>query len=1048
MSVSHRTILVLLLVFQTFVGLKAQVPEDLPNLREIKGKKLLEKITPLQHKNGLWGYVDSEGKFIIRPVFTDACDYEENLARVSVQGRWGTIGKNGLFVVYPKYDSIDQYSADSLAVVNLRGKYGIIDAKGRRIQNFRYNEVDYADYGYRVKFDGKYGTIDNRGGIILEPCFEVMEPLDRRRGLEQVYMDGKWGVLKDGKDLLTLAFDDKISFLQTGLSGQPDLYIAFQGDKVGIVTSYGHFIAPCIYDEITMSSSGQYYVTRVGSKYGAISLKMTELFAPILDSRPFIGEDVFKIHDNGAFYAVNYKGAVTFQDCADLYYVFKPEEYMTTTSIPAWTKNAIIEENLMSRQNLIDDAGRFVEMLERSGYNIAGLDESVPSGFDFSFPADSDNPYGIIEGGAFVRASGLVTDYDSGHHNLHFKATSGPGDNLCLVSVPSTGEYLVTLDGDQFSLADALQKYDIKKFSSIYPKDFVLLPDDQILVRFAFIRKADEVMSDLIERDPYNLPVGAYPINLYSGSPNPSVETHAVITFNVDSLSAVSFVQLPDNSDYRISASRFGGFYTHASGSVIADTETSLKRYDRNCVLDWEFRPRYGEKFYDLEETENYIYLCGSTTDASGVEKPLVVQVDKRGERKQSMTKDYADARFTGMICRNHMIYAKTTCLKEKHIGTDYYPHFVLDAMGDNFGVRLKCVWDEWGDGVLGGCGLVNPEGAWLNSPMLYPDQMCTSYDWEFGGFSADHLIVSHMGNYGLIDKEGRIVVETKYDYLEILENPSYVKASSGSLYGVLDVTGKVIVPIEYDYVGRMCEDIIVVRKDDKYGCFDKDGEMVVPMDYEEIREYVGGMARIRFMGKFGFIDRKGNILVAPFSDEVENFSEDFTLVTIKNKVGFVNLQGDWLAVPMYDAGSSFSGGHALLSQAGRYGYIDKTGEFVIPMSYSDARDFDPVTGLACVSKNGLWGVINTDDKFVVPARYSKVEICADGSIYVEKDGKCGVYSQDGREIFPAECEALERDGKNRMFVHGVASGRLDGQRIRIDINGNVIYQYSLLSDM
>ena len=114
----------------------------------------------------------------------------------------------------------------------------------------------------------------------------------------------------------------------------------------------------------------------------------------------------------------------------------------------------------------------------------------------------------------------------------------------------------------------------------------------------------------------------------------------------------------------------------------------------------------------------------------------------------------------------------------------------------------------------------------------------------------------------------GFTYVETKYDYLEILENPSYVKASSGSLYGVLDVTGKVIVPIEYDYVGRMCEDIIVVRKDDKYGCFNKDGEMVVPMDYEEIREYVGGMARIRFMGKFGFIDRKGNIVGKDLVDE------------------------------------------------------------------------------------------------------------------------------------------------------------------------------------
>ena len=186
---------------------------------------------------------------------------------------------------------------------------------------------------------------------------------------------------------------------------------------------------------------------------------------------------------------------------------------------------------------------------------------------------------------------------------------------------------------------------------------------------------------------------------------------------------------------------------------------------------------------------------------------------------------------------------------------------------------------------------------------------------------------------------------------------------------------------------------------------------------------------------------------MAPFSDDVENFSENCTLVTIKNKVGFVTFKGEWLAVPMYDAGGSFSGGYAYLAQAGKYGYINKAGDFVIPMEYSSATDFDLKTGLARVAKNGLCGVINTEGNVIIPFEYSKVELCADGYIYVEKDSKCGIFSSSGNEIFPVKCDSIEISGDKKIFRYGVAAGRLDGQRIGIDTNGNVVFQYAMLAE-
>lgn len=1033
------------------IGIQLSAQDDIPKLREIKGKKLQEEVTPLQHKNGLWGYANSEGKFTIKPVFTSVCPYEGKIARVEFEGKWGTISNAGLFIVTPLYESIAEYSADSLAVARWNGKSGLINAKGERVQKIEYDTLLYADYGYISKIGNKYGTIDKRGEIILSPQFQDIETLDRLRGLEQIQKDGKWGILKNGSEILNLKFDRQIRFLQSGSKGQPDLYLAFQNGKVGVVTSYGQHVLPCVYDEITMALSGEYYVTRFANKYGAVSLKMVELIPPILDSRPYIGEDLYRVHVDGNYSAVNVHGSVPFDDCSDLFYVFRPEEYAATAAIPEWSKNIIIEENLAERQSDQDNARLVNEIMDRNNYNSSTSESegSLPQGIALSIPAGIREKYGIVDGEVFSHATGTVTDYESGYHNLHYRARTASGEDVCLVSDPSTGEYLLTMEREQFFLKDALNKFNIKEFDGIYPKDCAILPDERLLVRFAFIRSAAMVKHSLVETDPYNIPVKPYPITVHNGSPSPSLETHAVMVFSIDSLAAVSFAQLPDVGDYKMVASAFGGFYLHASSSIVADATHSLKRFDRNGVLDWEFRPRNGEVFYDIEETENYIYLCGSTKNSalSGTEVPFILQLSKRGAREKEVYKEYRNARFTGLLCQDYMIYAKASFQNEKYTGTDFYPHFVLEDLGDNFGVRHKCVWEEWGSGLLGGCGLISHEGEWLNAPMLQADQMCTAFDWEFGGFASDHLIVRHMGRYGMLDKSGEMVVEPKYDLLEVLENPGFVKAAIDDLYGVIDVQGKVIVPLEYDYVGRMSEDIIVVRKDGMYGCFDKTGKQVVPMEYEEIREYAGGMARIRFIGKFGFIDKKGEFLVAPFSDEVENFKEDCCLVTIRNKVGFVTLQGDWIAAPMYDAGGSFSGGYAYLSQAGKYGFIDKTGEFVIPMKYSNARDFNPVYGLACVAENGMWGVIDVRGNYVVPAAYDNVVVTADGYICAEKNGKFGIFSSSGRVIYPVECDRIEHYEGKDLFRFDAVNGRLNDQRIRIDKQGNAVWQYSLLTD-
>lgn len=1051
-------VFIVVLLLCPLVVLHAQNVE-VPKLKEIKGKKLLEEITPLQHKKGLWGYANSEGKFVIKPVFDEVCPFEENLARVCFEGKWGTISRNGLNVVTPFYDEIQKFSEDSLAIVKYDGKYGIMDAKGFRVQDLFYTSIDYADYGYLVKLDDLYGTVDKQGNTIFEPQFDIVVNLEKKDSVDMFFKDGKWGVMRAGRDILSHKWGKKLEPFLNGRDGMPNLYLASQNRKYGVVIPSGEYVVPCIYDDIYLASSGKYCITKIGDWYGAVNLKMEDLVPAVLGEEPVIGEEIYRTHNDGKFFCVNVQGAIDFRNCADLYYMFKPEEYITTKTFPEWAKTHIIEENVQARQESIEKARSVCEVMEKYNYDIARAryDKDLPDGYTISYTAGEVEKYGIVKGGSFVRSSAGVLEDDMGRYTIIYK---GGSDDMYLVSDPSDGEYYIRAYGHMFPIEEMLSKFNVKQVKSLYPQNFAKISDSTVLVLFGFVRSAAEVAEPLVETNQYLMHSEPYKVNIHTGAPVRTMETRAAVIFNTNSLSAVSFAQMGNDVNGSVAASVMGGFFTYSQNKVIVDMSSPLVKYDRNGLFDWEFRPSYGDKFYDIEETENYVYLCGSTVNTvnAGVEIPMILQLDKRGKIVRSLTKDFSNARFSGIMCKDYLFYLTADCVKEKYIPSDFFPHFVLEDFGDNVGVKPHCVWEQWGDTMIGGCGLVSNDGKWLHTPALSTDQMCAAFDWEFSGFIGESLIVRHMGKYGVVNKDGVMIVDTKYDLLESLNNPLFIRAKINGSYGVIDVSGYVIVPVEYDFVGNMSEDIIVVSKDGLYGCYDKDGKLIVPLESEEIREYVGGMARIRQNRKFGFIDKNGEIMVNPFSDEVENFTEGAALVTLKNKKGFVTLQGDWITPPMYDNASSFSAGYAALSLGGKYGYIDMSGEFAVPLQFSDAKPFNPNCRLAAVATAGKWGVLKIREhksaeeaknnqygkgSIVLPMIYDEVVICSDGYIYVKKDGKCGIFSELGQEIYPVVCDSIDYSGKDGLFTNGVVTARLNGELVRIDRSGNTVYTYT-----
>ena len=67
-----------------------------------------------------WGYIDAEGKRLIKPAFAQSRVFREGYAAVFVEGKWGYIDKKGDWLIRPQFDQAKAFG-EGFAVIKQNG---------------------------------------------------------------------------------------------------------------------------------------------------------------------------------------------------------------------------------------------------------------------------------------------------------------------------------------------------------------------------------------------------------------------------------------------------------------------------------------------------------------------------------------------------------------------------------------------------------------------------------------------------------------------------------------------------------------------------------------------------------------------------------------------------------------------------------------------------------------------------------------------------------------------------------------------------------------
>lgn len=268
-----------------------------------------------------WGYVTTNGEYVVNPSLNEADYFSDGLARVSQQGKVGYINQRGKFVIpceylggtefnegkafviipemYPtcinksgkklfQVDSVEYVHAfsDGFAmIVTSAYLYGFINDKGEKVIKPQYaNARDFSEGLAAVKDVDKWGFINGKGDVVIEPQYSFVG--DFKEGLAFVLVNGQYGYIdKKGKMVINPQFDRAANFSE-------GLACVETGGNYGFINNKGSYAINPQFEEAE-SFSGGLALFKQGS-YGYIDTKGKIVINPTyIGATNFIGDYAF-----------------------------------------------------------------------------------------------------------------------------------------------------------------------------------------------------------------------------------------------------------------------------------------------------------------------------------------------------------------------------------------------------------------------------------------------------------------------------------------------------------------------------------------------------------------------------------------------------------------------------------------------------------------------------------------------------------------------------------------------------------------------------------
>ena len=289
-----------------------------------------------------------------------------------------------------------------------------------------------------------------------------------------------------------------------------------------------------------------------------------------------------------------------------------------------------------------------------------------------------------------------------------------------------------------------------------------------------------------------------------------------------------------------------------------------------------------------------------------------------------------------------------------------------------------------------------------------------------------NYFLLMQNNKYGVINKNGDVVVDSIYDIIEI-PNPSKALFVCKKNYNV--ETKNYNIQVYDDEKNQLLYQYYTV-------------EAIKLNSVQHNGSYEKSVLKYKSNNKYGLIDFEGNKITEPVYDSIEGFEyhEGLLLVKKSDKYGIININGATIIKEKYDEILSDAyytedfnyqkSGYIVgkkTEQGIRYGYINYEGKQLLKNNFNEiyriTEKIDDENIYLVAFENGRAGVYQNGKNIVDNSYEDILYNSLNDLLVVQKNSKQGVIKLDGTQIIPIEYDNIFFAGK---FINAQKNESID----------------------
>lgn len=241
----------------------------------------------------------------------------------------------------------------------------------------------------------------------------------------------------------------------------------------------------------------------------------------------------------------------------------------------------------------------------------------------------------------------------------------------------------------------------------------------------------------------------------------------------------------------------------------------------------------------------------------------------------------------------------------------------------------------------------------------------------------------------------------TQYDQIQVLENiddndniwyeKNVLKVMQNGKYGLIDLNGKKLLDCEYDEINVMkgIENSLLIKKDGYVGLINNAGTILIDVKYSDIKNlgttYKEGYITIDENGKCGIVSTtKIQILENKYNEIKQVYLGDNYYVVEDGKEKIINQAGETLIDNGFDDIKSSTKRGIIFTQKDLYGEMSTSGDILIEAKYQDLKEANE--GIYIAKKDEKYGIIDENEKEKVPFEYTGIIYNEKANVFLAED--------------------------------------------------------------